>query len=328
MEIKQIKIVGENMILSVSRRTDIPSFYSEWFINRVQQGYVYVPNPFNRKQVSKIVINPEVIDCIVFWSKDPKPMLEKLDKIKDYEYYFQFTLNAYDEDVEVNTRKKREIINTFRELSSKIGSKKVIWRYDPILLNDYYNKNYHYYWFERLCRELQGYTTKCIISFLDLYGKTEMNTSGLKLLEITNEDMYEISERLVAIGKDYNISIEACSESVDLLAVGVKKSKCIDEELIQEIIGRKINFVKDDTQRIDCDCIKSIDIGQYNTCMHNCLYCYANFNVRNVKENNLCHDVKSPMLIGNLKGDEKVTEREMKSLKISKEVAEQQKIIF
>jgi len=303
------------MILSVSRRTDIPSFYSEWFINRVKEGYVYVPNPFNRKQVSKITINPEVIDCIVFWSKDPSPMLDMLDKIKDYKYYFQFTLNAYEKDVEQNTRRKSEIINTFKELSSNIGSNKVIWRYDPILLNDHYNKNYHYYWFERFCRELKGYTTKCIISFIDLYSKTEVNTKGLNLLEITSEDMYEMSERLVAIGKDYNISIEACSESIDLSKVGVKKSKCIDEELIQEIIGSEISFIKDDTQRIECGCIKSIDIGTYNTCMHNCLYCYANMNFKNVKENNLCHDVKSPMLIGNLKGDEKVIEREMKSLK-------------
>jgi hypothetical protein len=257
------------MILSVSRRTDIPAFYSEWFINRVQEGYVYVPNPFNKEEMSKITINPEVIDCIVFWTKDPSPMLDKLDKIKDYKYYFQFTLNSYDEDVEINTRRKSEIINTFRELSKSIGSNKVIWRYDPILLNDHYNKNYHYYWFERLCRELQGHTTKCIISFLDLNGKIEMNTSDLNLVEITSEDMYEISERLVAIGKDYNISVEACSESTDLSSVGVKSSKCIDEDLIEEIIGSKINFVKDDTQRLECGCIKSIDIGQCNICIHN-----------------------------------------------------------
>lgn len=308
------------MILSVSRRTDVPSFYSEWFINRVKDGYVYVPNPFNRKQVSKITINPEVVDCLVFWTKDPGPMLDKLDTIKDYKYYFQFTLNAYEDDVEINIRRKKDIIDTFRELSSNIGSNKVIWRYDPILLNEHYNKNYHYYWFERLCRELKGYTTKCIISFLDLYRKIEMNTRDLNLIEITKEDMYEISERLVAIGKDYNISVEACSEAIDLSVVGVKKSKCIDEELIQEIIGCKINYAKDDTQRIECGCIKSIDIGQYNTCMHNCVYCYANLNIKNIEKNNLLHDVNSPMLIGNLRGDEKVTERTMKSLKIPKEL--------
>jgi len=314
------------MILSVSRRTDIPSFYSEWFINRIQEGYVYVPNPFNPKQVSKITINPEVIDCIVFWTKDPRPMLDKLHKLKDYKYYFQFTLNSYEDDVEVNTRRKKDIIDTFRELSSSIGSNKVIWRYDPVLLNEHYNKNYHYYWFERLCRELQGYTAKCIISFLDLNSKIEMNTKGLKLLEITKEDMDEMAERLVTIGKDYNISVEACSESIDLSKVGVQKSKCIDEELIQEIIGSEINSIKDDTQRIECGCTKSIDIGQYNSCMHNCLYCYANLNIENTKENNRCHDVKSPMLIGNLKGDEKVTERVVKSLKIAEETAVQEKL--
>ena len=319
IEIKYREIVGGKMILSVSRRTDIPSFYSEWFINRVEEGYVYVPNPFNRKQVSKVTINPQVIDCIVFWSKDPSAMLDKLHKIKEYKYYFQFTLNCYAEDVEKNTRRKSDIINTFKELSNRIGSNKVIWRYDPILLNDHYNKNYHYYWFERLCRELKGHTRKCVISFIDLYSKTEMNTRNLNLLDITKEDMYEISERLVTIGKDYNISVEACSENIDLLAVGVKKSKCIDEELIEEIIGCKINCIKDDTQRTECGCIKSIDIGQYNTCRHNCLYCYANSNVKNVEENTLFYDVKSPMLIGDLRGDEKVTEREMRSQKISKE---------
>jgi hypothetical protein len=296
------------MILSVSRRMDIPAFYSEWFINRVKEGYVYVPNPLNRKQVSKIIINPEVIDCIVFWTKDPSPMMSKLSKLKAYKYYFQFTLNAYEEDIEKNTRRKSEIINTFRELSSIIGSNKVIWRYDPILLNDHYNKNYHYYWFERLCRELKGYTTKCVISFIDFYSKTEMNARGLNLLEITSEDMYEMSERLVAIGKDYNISIEACQESVDLSKVGVKSSKCIDEKLIEEIIGSKINSIKDDTQSIECGCIKSIDICENNNCTLSSTRRYGNFNMNNVKENNLSHDVKSPMLIGTLIGDETVME--------------------
>lgn len=316
------------MIVSVSRRTDIPAFYSKWFFKRIEEGFVYVVNPFNRKQISKIELNENTIDCFVFWSKDPEPMIENLKILdeRNYKYYFQFTLNSYGKDIEKGIRKKAYIINTFIELSKRIGSEKVIWRYDPILLNEHYTKEYHYKWFEEICRKLSGYTEKCVISFLDLYDKTKRNTRDLNLHQITKDDMYEIAGKLADIARKYNIVIETCSEDINLERYGIIRGKCIDDKLISQILNKDISVKKDDTQREECGCVKSIDIGAYNTCRHYCSYCYANFNYDKVKENCQSNDENSPMLVGSLKGDEKITLRKMDSI-IKEEVMEQLKFI-
>ena len=160
------------MILSVSRRTDIPNYYSEWFYNRVKEGFLYVRNPMNAHQISEIKITPDVVDCIVFWTKNPSPMMKRLDEIKNYKYYFQFTLTGYGNDVEVNLpNKKTKMIPVFQELSEKIGREKVIWRYDPIFFSDRYTKEYHLKAFKSIAEALRGYTEKCVISFVDIYPK-------------------------------------------------------------------------------------------------------------------------------------------------------------
>lgn len=157
------------MILSVSRRTDIPNYYSEWFYNRIKEGFLYVRNPMNAHQISEIKITPDVVDCIVFWTKNPLPMMKRLNEIKDYNYYFQFTLTGYGNDVEVNLpNKKTEMIPVFQELSEKIGKQKVIWRYDPIFFSDRYTKEYHLKAFKSIAEALSGYTEKCVISFVDI----------------------------------------------------------------------------------------------------------------------------------------------------------------
>lgn len=137
------------------------------------------------------------------------------------------------------------------------------------------------------------------------------------------DDMCEIAEQFSKISLKYNIEIETCSEGIDLLKYGVKKGKCIDDRLVSKIINADINVNKDDTQREVCGCVKSIDIGQYNTCMHHCLYCYANFNKNLVEDNYSKHNKKSPILVGELRGDEKITVREMKSIKSKRNIIEQ-----
>ncbi|PAB60020.1 DUF1848 domain-containing protein [Anaeromicrobium sediminis] len=304
------------MIISASRRTDIPAFYSDWFFNRLKEGYVYVKNPFNRRQVSEIKLNPHVVDCFVFWTKDPLPMMDRLKELKNYPYYFQFTLTPYREDIEVNMRKKKDIISTFKELSMKIGKERVIWRYDPILINENYSKEYHYEWFEKFAEELSNYTERCIISFIDPYKNTRKNAKSLKLIKLEERDMFQLANKFSNIGQRYNITIETCSEPIDLSSCGIKKGKCIDGNLISKIIGSNIDMEKDNNQREFCGCMKSIDIGQYNTCAHNCLYCYANYNYRQVNKNYKKHSVNSPLLVGKLIGDEKITSRQMKSIKV------------
>ncbi|MTV50059.1 DUF1848 family protein [Heliobacillus mobilis] len=301
------------MILSVSRRTDIPAFYSDWFINRIREGFVLVKNPMNTKQVSKIILNPELIDCIVFWTKNPKPMINKLDNLKDYNYYFQFTLNSYDKTIEPSVPKKTYLINTFIELSNKIGKNKVIWRYDPIFLTEVFTKEYHFKWFEYLAKRLSSYTNKCVISFLDLYAKTERNLTSHTIIPFKENDIVEIAENLSTIAAKYNLIIETCSELVNLSDYNINHGKCIDDKIISDVIGEKIHIEKDSTQREECGCVKSIDIGAYNTCKHLCLYCYANFNTKMVEKNILLHDKKSPLLYGKLNGDEKINIRKMTS---------------
>ncbi len=305
------------MIISVSRRTDIPAFYSDWFIKRLEEGFLYVLNPMNRKQVSKIYLNANIVDCFVFWTKNAEPMINKLHLLdeKGFKYYFQFTITSYQSDIEPGINNKNEVINTFKRLSDKLGKERVIWRYDPIFLNEKYTLEYHELWFEAMCKRLSGYTKKCIISFLDLYSKTIRNTKDLHLKQLTTDEMYQIANILSNIAKKYNIEMESCSEKIDLTQYGIKHGKCIDDRLVSQIIGSKLSVNKDDTQRDICGCVKSIDIGQYNTCKHFCKYCYANYNYEHVNDYCAHYDIDSPLLVANLKGDEKINVRAMKSVK-------------
>lgn len=305
------------MIVSVSRRTDIPAFYSDWFIDKIEQGFLYVLNPFNRKQISKIILNSTTVDCFVFWTKNATPIIDKLQILdeKGFKYYFQYTITPYGCDIEPGIKDKNEVTRTFKRLSKLIGKEKVIWRYDPILLSNRYNKEYHYRMFEELCKRLCPFTEKCVISFLDMYTKTKRNTRDLNLLDLETEDMIEIASKLVKIADKYGLYIETCSEGIDLSFLNIKKGKCIDDKIIERILGCPIEAKKDDTQRDNCGCVKSIDVGQYNTCKHFCLYCYANYSHTLVIESCESHDIHSPLLIGKLKNDETITIREMKSIK-------------
>lgn len=159
------------MIISASRRTDIPAFFSDWFLNRLREQYAYVRNPVNLHQVSRISLSPDLVDCIVFWSKNPAPMLTKLSALENYMYYFQFTLNGYEKDFEANLPALTERIETFQKLSGYIGKERIIWRYDPIIVNHKYTVDRHIETFKYLTAQLAPYTEKVTISFVDLYAK-------------------------------------------------------------------------------------------------------------------------------------------------------------
>lgn len=303
------------MILSVSRRTDIPAFYSEWFFNRLREGYIDVRNPMNIHQVSRVKITPDVIDCIVFWTKNPKAILARLDELNDYHYYFQFTLNPYDTRIESSVPKKNEIISSFKELSSKIGNNRVIWRYDPILLTDTIDINYHIQYFEELAKRLTGFTKRCVISFVDLYKKTSTNTRFLNLREPNEEEIFAIAEAFAKIANNFGLEIVTCAENVDLQEFGIEHGHCIDSALIEEICGYNIDTRKDKNQRKECGCVESIDIGAYNTCCHGCAYCYANFNNEKVRQQSSLHIKTSSLLSGELHDDDIVKERKVVSFK-------------
>lgn len=304
------------MILSVSRRTDIPNYYSEWFLNRMKEGYLYVKNPMNPHQISHIELTPETVDCIVFWTKNPANMLDRLEELLDYKYYFQFTLTGYGKDIEPNIPNKREeLIQIFQRLSDKIGSEKVIWRYDPILISQRYTIEYHLQAFTEIAAKLKGYTQKVVISFVDLYAKTQRNTNGLDIRTMNESDIKVLAKKLVKIAEENNLVIETCAEQIDLQEIGIKHGSCIDKELIERILGCKLQGEKDKYQRLECGCLESIEVGTYNTCNNGCKYCYANENDEVVRASRKRYDVNSPLLCGNIGVDDKITVRKMASLK-------------
>lgn len=291
------------MILSVSRRTDIPAFYTEWFFNRLKEGFVYVRNPFNKNMVSKISLDSKDIDFIVFWTKNPLNILNRITELNTYKipYYFQITITAYGKDIETNIGDKFEIIEAFKKLSSLIGSEKVIWRYDPILITEKYSLTYHLEKFEFLAKELNAYTKKCIISFIDLYDKCKRNMKHIELKDIGNDEKIKLAMDMAKIAQKYDIELLSCAEDIELDTVGIKHGKCIDDVLISQILGTELKISKDKNQRGRCNCVESVDIGEYNTCSHNCLYCYANFNADIVKKNIGLHDPHSTLLVGEIK---------------------------
>jgi Domain of unknown function (DUF1848). len=285
------------MILSASRRTDIPAYYSDWFLNRMKEGFVFVRNPMNIHQISRIRLSPDVVDCIVFWTKNPRPMLDKLYELKDYHYYFQFTLNSYDQDAEANLPSKYPaLIDAFKELSGKIGKEKVIWRYDPIFISRKYNIKYHLHYFEKLARSLKDHTEKCTISFIDFYHKIGANVKELGIVEISEEQKRLIAEGLSGIAFSYGLRMDTCAEDIALDDLKIAHARCIDDRLISRITGSPIQAEKDKNQRSACGCAASIDIGLYNTCRNGCKYCYANHNLTAVKSNSDLYDASSPLL--------------------------------
>jgi hypothetical protein len=304
------------MIISASRRTDIPSYYSEWFFNRIKEKLVYVRNPMNIHQISKISLEPDVVDCIVFWSKNPKPMIDKLQLIQDYSYYFQFTLNPYGQDIEIYLPLKDEIIETFKKLSDIVGPEKIIWRYDPVLLNEKYNITYHIENFEKFASILKGYTEKVTFSFIDFYKRITENIKIIKAHEITIEEKNIIAENFSQIAKENNLLIDTCAEDIDLSKYGITHARCIDDRLITRIIGYNFSAEKDKNQRLECGCIKSIDIGEYNSCSNGCIYCYANYSHTLVEKNIKKHIGLSPLLIDGVNSNDVINERKMISNKI------------
>ncbi len=304
------------MILSVSRRTDIPNYYSEWFYNRIKEGFLYVRNPMNPHQISKINLSPEVVDCIVFWTKNPEPMIHRLDELAAYDYYFQFTLTGYGKDIECNVPHKREkMIPVFQELSKRVGKQKVIWRYDPIIFTKTYAPEYHLRAFEQIAGELRGYTEKCVISFVDVYAKNKKNMGSINSYELDGSALLQFAKNVNEIAKYNGIEVGSCAESIDLEECGIGHNCCIDKTLIERITGCRLKVRKDKNQRQECGCMESVEVGTYNTCKNGCKYCYANYNEESVAKNCAKYDPLSPILCGVIGENDKITERKVKSLK-------------
>jgi len=310
-------------IISASRSTDIPAFFSEWFFNRLEKGYVTWKNPFNQKEQ---YISFDETKVIVFWSKNPKPIisyLKELDK-RDIKYYFQFTLNDYEkENLEVNVPKLENRIKTFIELSNLIGKEKVIWRFDPLILSDFITINNLLEKIEHIGNEIYKYTEKLVFSFADIrvYKKVQQNLykQDTSFREFSINEIIDFSKRLSQLNKKWNLKLATCSEKISLNEFNIVHNKCIDDELIYRI-GKNdkkiLNWLgidntaslfgdeylpnikfKDKGQRKECGCVASKDIGMYNSCSHLCSYCYANHSINLVKTNIKKHNKNNQSII-------------------------------
>ncbi len=309
------------MIISASRRTDIPAFYSEWFFNRLRDGFVLVPNPRNPKQFSKIALNRDVVDCFVFWTKNPSAMIAQLDQLTGYNYYFHFTLTPYLIDIEPHLPSVEKRIEIFQQLSSKIVFDKIVWRYDPIFVNAVYSVDYHIHSFEKIASSLKGCTNSCIISFIDTYSHIKRILAKHQIGHVDNQDVGALCGALSEIAQNNGLSLQTCAEEIDLDGYHISHGSCIDRSMIERICGSSFKARKDRNQREACQCVESIDIGTYDTCPHGCIYCYATTNHKKTLDNVALHDKNSPKLLGLVVESDVIKERKVCSF-----ISSQQKL--
>jgi hypothetical protein len=280
----------------------------------LEAGFVMVPNPRVPNRVGRVELTPDNVDCIVFWTKNPGPMLDKLGQIETmgYSFYFQFTLTPYGKTIERNLPSKTELIGVFAELGQRIGSERLVWRYDPILLDDVHTIQWHYERFYELCDKLHPFTRRCILSFLDPYK----HIAG-RFQEPRVEEMEAVASGFSKIAGKYDLALFACAEETDFAEYGIGRASCIDLELIEQILGFGIRAKKDAAQRPACACIESVDIGVYDTCTNGCSYCYATTNSNTALRRYQNHVPDAPMLTGYPIGDEIITDRTTKSQKMN-----------
>lgn len=288
------------MILNVSGRTDIVAFYSKWFLNRLKEGYVDVRNPFNPNLVSRIDFDD--VDLILFCTKNPIPIVDKLGDIK-IPYIFHVTITPYKDDIEPNLPSKSKIIEAVKKISTRVGIDNIYVRYDPIFISEKYNIEYHIKAFTKLCSLLKGYVKTIIVSFIDNYKNVRKNLPYLKYRSFTEEDYKLIGENFSKIAKDNNMVIQTCFEERNLTEYGFIKGECMSKELAFKLTGK--TYKKWQARKGNaCNCVELVDIGVYNSYNHLCKYCYANYDESKVKENINNHDINSSLLIGHINSDD------------------------
>ena len=293
------------MILNVSGRTDIVAFYSKWFLNRLKEGYVDVRNPFNPNLVSRIDFDD--VDLILFCTKNPIPIVDKLGDIK-IPYIFHVTITPYKDDIEPNLPSKSKIIEAVKKISTMVGIDNIYVRYDPIFISEKYNIEYHIKAFTKLCSLLKGYVKTIIVSFIDNYKNVRKNLPYLKYRSFTEDDYKLIGENFSKIAKDNNMVIQTCFEERNLTEYGFIKGECMSKELAYKLTGK--TYKKWQARKGNaCNCVELVDIGVYNSCNHLCKYCYANYDESKVKENINNHDINSSLLIGHINSDDIIKPR-------------------
>jgi DNA repair photolyase len=299
------------MIINTGQRTDIPAFYSDWFANRLKEGFVCVRNPYNQNQVSRYRLSPDVVDVIGFCTKNPAPMFKYMDLLKDYGQYWYVTITPYGRDIEPNVPDKHKLIEDFKTLSDIVGVNSVGWRFDPIFISDRYTQEYHIHAFEQIATALRGYTKTVVISFIDLYPKVKRNFPEAR--EVQKEQRLILGQKMIQIASENGMTVKPCAEGDELAEYGADCGGCMRISDYEKAIGQKLDAPKIKGARAECACYLSCDIGAYNTCKHLCKYCYANAQPDIVLAQSRLHDPKSPFLIGNYMEGDKIHDVPQKS---------------
>ena len=285
------------MILNTGGRTDTVQYYSEWLLNRFREGYMLSRNPLFPNTINRIELSPELIDVVVFCSKDYSPILSRLHEISDrFNCYYHYTITAYGTDIEPRVPGIAQSIETLKRLSAQVGKEKIAWRYDPVLLTPKYTIERHFETFDRMARELTPYVSRCIFSFVEMYKKLETNMPELQ--PISEDDKLRLAEGLGAIAKRHGLYLQTCATVGDYGRFGIHKSGCMTTEIFSEALGLRFKKTAHKGNRAGCACMESRGVGDYNSCPNGCRYCYANKDPQKALENYRHHNPDSPLLLG------------------------------
>ncbi|MBQ9195922.1 MAG: DUF1848 domain-containing protein [Clostridia bacterium] len=299
------------MIINTGQRTDIPAFYSDWFINRIKAGFVLVRNPYHPQQVTRYRLSPDVVDLIGFCTKNPAPMLAHMDLLRPFGQFWYVTITPYGRDIESRVPGKRQVLESFRCLSDMVGADRVGWRYDPILISEAWPPERHIKAFTFMAKELAGYTHTVVISFIDLYEKTRRNFPEVR--PVSMENRLTLGRAMAEISKQYGMTLRPCGEGMSLEQFGADCSGCMTVSMYEKALGQRLKVPSFTPARKECACYLGGDIGAYNSCGHLCRYCYANYDAATVQRNMAAHDPASPLLIGHLTPDDQVHEAKQES---------------
>jgi hypothetical protein len=290
-------------VISASRRTDIPAFYSRWFMNRVRAGFCHWLNPFSNA-VYRTALAPEDVIAFVFWTRNPRPLMAHLAELnaRGYKYYFGVSLLGYGRPLETHNPSLEEAIGTFQDLALQTDPRYVVWRYDPIVISSRTPPQYHVERFAHIARRLEGCTTRCIYSFVDFYGKTRRNlaqvtaTEGVTFTTLSTDQRYRLLSDLAEIAAAHGITLQSCCEDDARHVAGVQTGSCVDLGLLRDLTGDRELMIKAQPTREFCGCVKSVDIGSYDTCLFGCRYCYATNQRSTARRNFGAHDPNDTIL--------------------------------
>ncbi len=291
------------MILNTGGRTDTVNYFSEWLLNRFAAGYAYSRNPFHPDVVNRIDLNPETIDVVEFCSKNYRPILSRLHEITErFNCHFHYTITAYDKDIEPNVPGIDESIETLRDLSAQVGKEKIIWRYDPVLLTGKYTIERHFATFDYIAGRIAPYVSRCVFSFVVWYKKLHLP----ELQPISGLQKELIAKGLGEMAAKRHLYIQTCGTKESYEQYGIHHSGCMTRAVYEHSLGLHFKKVAERGNRPGCRCMESRGLGDYNTCLNGCRYCYANYDHEKARENYRLHDPESPLMIGHLRPTDKI----------------------